>query len=116
MKWPKISIGLINAAALVVLSASVLGLMAVLERVLAGIFRAYKFSFDGNSPITLNPEAVAVFYLTAFFLAVLSLISIRRSGSMKPLTVRAFKAALGANCISLLLISILLIFRFAVLR
>lgn len=83
-------------------------LILVLERVLAALWRAYKFEFDLLSPIILDHEAVVAFYIAAVVFFVGCLYAAKRVKGVR-IILLSFKIAIIFNVVAFCLITLLLV-------
>jgi hypothetical protein len=88
-------------------------LVLVLERAGAALFKAYKFDFDGASPIMLNRETVLVFFVVATVFLGVCLIGILVSKKQDPCAEKLFRASVALNITGAVIVTLLLVSSFA---
>lgn len=97
---------LVRNLGIVAIAFGLVELVLVLERCWAAVMKAFKFNFDFKSPIYLNLDTVATFYLLAALFFVVcwfgSAQSRRASLNQKP-----FRIAIAFNLISVFLLTLL---------
>jgi hypothetical protein len=88
-------------------------LVLVLERAGAALFKAYKFGFDGASPIILNRETVLFFFVVATVFLVICLLGILVSKKQDPCAEKLFRASVALNITGAVIVTLLLVSSFA---
>jgi hypothetical protein len=84
-------------------------LVLVLERAGAALFKAYKFDFDGASPIILNRETVLAFFVAAALLLAICLFGIVVSKKTEPSAAKLLRASVAINITGAVIVTLLLV-------
>jgi|AATN01.1.fsa_nt_gi hypothetical protein len=84
-------------------------LALVLERAGAALFKAYKFGFDGLSPIILNRETVLAFFVAAALFLGVCLVGVLVSRKHERRTVKLFGLSVALNVAAAVIVAFLLV-------
>lgn len=93
------------------LSGLVLGfieLALVLERAWAALFKAYKFDFDGLSPIILNRDTVLAFFVAAALFLGACLVGVLVSKKQELRVAKLFRVSVALNVTAAVIVTLLL--------
>lgn len=82
--------------------------LLVLERAIAALFKAYKFDFDGGSPVILDLDLVITFFVAASLFLVVCLIGIRVSRKYLSQATKIFALSVWLNVVSVAVMGLLL--------
>jgi len=81
----------------------------VLERFCAAIFKSYKFSFDGVSPIILSRETVFSFFVVAVLFLFACIYGASISTERAPFSAKLFRMSIVLNAIAVIIVTLLLV-------
>jgi hypothetical protein len=84
-------------------------LALVLERAGAALFKAYKFDFDGLSPLILNRETVLSFFVAAALFLGFSLVGILVSKKQDARVAKLFRLSAALNIAAAVIVTLLLV-------
>ena len=104
----------LNTLSTFALLASIVINAFVFERLIAGVFKLYKFNFDWPSPIYLNMPTVLLFFFVMVCFISLGYYLARVSADLNVKTAQRFRASVFFNFAAVGILSTMLLFRLAV--